>query len=382
MGELTSPGAGGVQLQFDIPLGPPSKGDGVGTPPNAGWYVEASSQELWKYGMNEMSQYGLRYHIFTLILCLSLLISFQDSEAKTFAYGKRVFERYCGLTIGLDAYESYASLFYNVKKGPPREIKARNEMEFYWKLFLHSLKPYYFLVQSSDYPLPHATALFKQNNRRSYHDLDWDLSSTETNVLEMLASGYEEPYAFSLFLGYLTPFWQITEPNEKRQIGSAISGFVLTIGNRHIRDLELIGDNWYEIKWSLKGDKGTKAHHMKWNTQLGGKFHNHPEIFDTFFFRLYRDHLDREHYGLSFWQNSSFEYRAQIPVKNLSSVSEIEDVFSLHYLDIGKKFPSRRWKGTVYTINTGIYWEKYRDSRNGNDPSKTWSFFLRPNVVF
>ena len=131
----------------------------------------------------------MQSHQLWLIVCLSVAVLPTSGEAKAFAHGKRLFDRYCGLTIGLDVYESYASVFCNIGRGPFQEVEVEHEMAFYWRPFLRSFKPHYLLVQATDYPLTHLAARVKRDDRGLYHDLDWELGSTETNVLDILASG-------------------------------------------------------------------------------------------------------------------------------------------------------------------------------------------------
>lgn len=317
------------------------------------------------------------------IIAVIMIIGFGHAAfAKTLAYGTRFYNRYCGLTIGLDPYESYVSVFCNLRTKPPQPIAAQSELEFYWLLFLKSFQPFYFLVQGTEYPLTHGTALFKQEIPGRYHQLDWNIAdSTRLNVLEILGSGYREPYALSFFVGYLTPFWS-NESGQKKQAGSASSGFVVTFGDRHIRNFNILKDNWYEIKWSLKGDQDTKDRFLKWNVQAGKKIHDHPELMNAWFFRLYRDHLNKNYCNVFSLQNTSLECRAEMPVQDLAVITHAQDAFSLLYLDAGKKFPSRRWKRIVYTVNAGISWEKYNDLVKVNKYIESLSFFVRPNIIF
>jgi hypothetical protein len=317
-----------------------------------------------------------------LIVSLSLLIWPTCSQAKALAYGRRFLSRYCGLTVGLDLYESYASVFYSIGEDTSKGVSVGDQTGSYWKLFLPSLRPCYLLFQVSDYPLTHGAALLRRHNLRLYHEFDWHVGRAETNILEMLASGYEEPHAFSVFLGHLAPFWRTDESGTRRQAGYSISGLVGTFGNRHVRQLELLRDRWYEIKWSLKGERGTAQRNLKWNVQFGVKLHDAPGIFDVFFFRLYRDHLDREHRGWSLWKNSSAEYRGQMPLQHLSLGSRMGDLFSLHCVDVGKKFPSRRWRRIAYSVNAGVFWRKYGTGATPHGSRGTPSFFIRPNVRF
>jgi hypothetical protein len=319
---------------------------------------------------------------FVVMTGLIIFVAHDFLQAKTFAYGTRFYQRYYGLTVGLDPYESYISVFCNLRTTPPPAIVAQSELEFYWLLFLRSFQPYYFLIQGTDYPLTHATSLFKHANPDLYHNLDWRLSDTDTiNVLQVLASGYEEPYAISFFVGYLTPFWN-NAAGQHKQIGSASSGFVFSFGNRHVRDLELINDNWYEVKWSLKGDQETKERFLKWNIQAGEKIHDNPSLLDAWFVRLYRDHLNRNYFNVFSLQNAGIECRAEMPIRNMASLDRIQDAFSLIYIDVNKKLPSRRWKQIVYTVDAGVSWEKYNDIIQAGKFIETLNFFVRPNILF
>jgi hypothetical protein len=157
---------------------------------------------------------------------------------------------------------------------------------------------------------------------------------------------------------------------------------VFTIGDRQVRDLELITDHWYEIKWSLKGDQEALDRFLKWNIQVGEKNHSNPALPDAFFFRLYRDHLDKNQHDVFSLENASLDCRAELPARDFSSLARLPDGFSLLYLDVGEKFPSRKWPRIVYTLNAGFSWKKYNDLAQANRYTKSLSFFVRPNVLF
>jgi hypothetical protein len=213
-----------------------------------------------------------------------------------------------------------------------------------------------------------------------YHRSSWHVTdSLSLNAFELLASGYEEPYALSLFLGYLAPFWGTGDQGQRKQVGSASSGFVFTIGDQHIRAMDLVVDNWYELKWSLKGSRETKDSFLKWNLQLGEKLHDSRAVMDAFFVRFYRDHLDKNDHTLFTLRNAGIEYRAEMPVQRPMDIQGVKDFFSLQYLDVGKKFPSRRWPRIVYTVNAGAVWQKYDEF---DHYSENLNFFVRPNVMF
>ena len=197
--------------------------------------------------------------------------------------------------------------------------------------------------------------------------------------MALLASGYEEPYALSFFVGYLTPFWGADETGQRRQAGSASSGFIFTVGDQHVRAMDLTADNWYEFKWSLKGTRESKDYFLKWNIQLGQKVHQNRSVMDAFFVRAYRDHLNKQNHAVFTLQNASAEYRAEMPVQRPVDIQGLADFFSLHYIDLGKKFPSRRWPRIVYAVNAGALWQKYDEF---DHYSENINFFVRPNVLF
>jgi hypothetical protein len=313
-------------------------------------------------------------------LALATLTWTQTAAAKSFAFGQKFLGRHYGVTLCLDPYESYVSVYYNLRTKPPGAIEAANEMEFYGKLFLKSFQPYYVLVQGTDYPLAHIGSALHHYRPEWYHRIDWrPADSLRLNAFELLASGYEEPYALSLFLGYLAPFWGTGDQGQRKQVGSASSGFVFTVGDLHLRAMDLLEDNWYELKWSLKGTRETRDSFLKWDIQLGGKLHDNRAVLDAFFVRAYRDHLDRKNHAVFTLQNAGIEYRAEMPMQRPAEIQGVRDFFSLQYIDLNKKFPSRRWPRIVYAVNAGAVWQKYDEF---DHYSENVSWFVRPNVLF
>jgi hypothetical protein len=272
------------------------------------------------------------------------------------------------LEVELDAYYSNIDLYLPLTAKPVPHLAEENEFRIYRHLLLSPL-PRYLVADFSVNPLPWAGVFIKRN------EPDWYARASVTdklNLVQALCAGFEEPYAASLFLGNVVNFQLPGAGSEgKGYIGLLVSG-----GNYHIKDSELIEDDWAEGEIKFKGDRTSPDSKFGWSCRLGIKQHRNPYIRDVYYVALRRDRIDYADNRFSFLRNSSIEYRFDMDRDSGKIIR--------HFFLIGKKVAVTRFKCAL-SISTGFLWEgadKYtgplRRTRGAGDAQ----FLLQPNLQF
>ena len=137
----------------------------------------------------------------SLAAYVGLLLAAPPVEAYTtaqhwFRHGHRIEH-----TLRLGPYDSYSSLFYDFKV----ERTPREALSLYRRLLVPSIIPRCALIQLSVYPLPTLPPYLNANFPDFYRRFE---VKDGLNLVRVLASGAEEPYALSLFVGDIVPFVQ------------------------------------------------------------------------------------------------------------------------------------------------------------------------------
>lgn len=190
--------------------------------------------------------------------------------------------------------------FYLTLGRPLVERDGDDELEIYRELLFNSAHPQVVVLQASAYPVPMAGVWMRRHNRDAYDDAELD--SLNLNWIQSLTSGFLEPVALSVFLGSVINF---ARPGERRlSTNKGKMGYQVRGGDRHIRENEIVPDDWYEIEWKLEGDRLFSNDHLSWKFSLGTKQNSNPEIADTGYVRLRRSNLDYRAPLLSFLTNS------------------------------------------------------------------------------
>lgn len=185
----------------------------------------------------------------------------------------------------LDAYYSNASIYIPLTNQAIKDIGEAGEFEVYRTLALQSFNPRFFLIEASINPLP-VLGLYLKREQRSFYD-DFDISD-DLNLIQAITEGFEEPYALSFFLGNVVRF---SSPGEyEKTSNKGYTGFLLSVGDQHIKDNVAIDDNWHELEWKLKGDKRFRDRNLSWSFRLGSKTHSHQDITDVYYLGLRRSH--------------------------------------------------------------------------------------------
>lgn len=317
-----------------------------------------------------------------------MLVSFSSAQEE----GKKY-----NFEFEFDPYYSDVAFYLSLTRRPVPFLGEENELAIYKNLLYDSPLPRFFLLELSVYPLPCLGVYLKKNHRQFYNYAD---IGEDANLIQSICSGFEEPYAVSIFLGNLVSFKpQSAEkgsPLNRRPVsssetwrrdmaeeaGKGYSGYLFSVGNYHIKDSELIKDNWYELEWKVKGDRIAPDRKMSWSFRIGAILHEHPEIKDVIYFSLRRDRIDYvtgEFYRTIF-KNTEFEYRFDLNKKNWKVVR--------HFFLAGKNFPLGSpvaKKKLVFKLRLGFLWEgeeKYTGSLARLKKEDYFQFLFRPNVEF
>ena len=273
-----------------------------------------------------------------------------------------------GCDVDVDPYYSSIEVFTGLAKEPRPHLGETSEKEIYRYLFQRAFLPRVLLVEFSCYPMPCLGVAIKRNLRDHYDRVQ---VSETTNLVNLVCEGFQEPYATSLFLGNLVSF---TPKGAAENIsGKAYMGYLVSAGNYHIKDSNLIEDHWAEIEWKIKGERITDKRKMKWSYRIGTKQHDNPYIMDVMYFSVSRDRVDFEE-G-SFLNNAGAEYTVDFDYRKMEAVR--------HFFLVGKSFPTK--KKYAFKLQVGFIWERgdiYTGPLQRLNGKDDFGYIFRPNIVF
>jgi len=274
--------------------------------------------------------------------------------------------------VELDPYYSSIGLYINLTRDPIPRFEGKTEWSVYRELLKKFYVPRTLIIETSINPLPYLGTIVKKEARNFYKSMR---VSKKFNLVQAVTTGFEEPWAASIFLGNVLEFRSVNQSFEGKKHG--YTGFLVDIGNFHIKDNELISDRWIQTEWKLKGEQFLRQRTLRWSFRFGGKFHGNGEILDSFFIAFRRGRTDFGQTDNLFLNNSGFEYIFDMDQRNLVGIR--------HYFIIDKKFPMKRKKvALVFAI--GFVWtsnKKYSGSLANLDPDRDpFQILFQPNIEF
>lgn len=269
-----------------------------------------------------------------------------------------------------DLYYSNISLNIPFTDKPLQYIHDAGELEIYSKLLLGSLIPRFMLLEASVMPLPLTGAGLKEYSGDFYRAAD---IGRNQNVIQWVTAGFEEPWAFSVFVGDMVRF---DRPGEsKLSSNKGYMGYLLSYSNQHIKNNVLIPDHSLEAEWKLKGERSFKEDKLSWSFRLGAKVHENRDIANTFYLGARRSDLDFRGNPFEFLRNSTFDFRIDFSQKSARPIRQ-------EYV-LGKKFPIKSW-GVALKLDAGLIWED-PERYSGILRDKVFqniTLVLRPNIQF
>jgi hypothetical protein len=270
-----------------------------------------------------------------------------------------------------DPYYTDVGMFLPISKDPILTITSDDELEIYRKLIEGSAIPRYMLLEASIYPLPILGTYLKSQNPDFYNR--WQVGSGGSNFLESATAGFQEPWAVSAFFGNIA---NLVRPGETRT-GSNMgyTGYLVSAGSKHIKENILIGDNWYELEWKIKGTRNFSNDKMQWSFRVGGKFHDNPYVTNVAYAAIHRNNLNANFPFLNWINNSELDFKMHFS-QLTSSIIRTEII-------MGKKYPLTDRSFTP-TLNIGLIWsspQEYSGPLSTSDKN-TITLVFRPSIEF
>ena len=239
---------------------------------------------------------------FVFILCLLIL-----TNTSVFAEDNTQDKQTIDIEYELDPYYTNIGLYYSLDDKPIPEIDDEKEENLYRRLLSSTLLPQFMLIEASINPLPILGVYIKKNHPEFYDDSE---VFGNVNLVQAITEGFEEPYALSLFFGSVVQYTRTGIKTKSKNKG--YMGYLFSVGDQHIRNNELVDDQWYELEWKIKGDLDFDNRILSWSFRIGGKNHDHSEIADVVYISLRRNHFNSIINGWSWINNSDMEYRMEL----------------------------------------------------------------------
>ncbi|HRY28728.1 MAG TPA: hypothetical protein P5079_01675 [Elusimicrobiota bacterium] len=270
----------------------------------------------------------------------------------------------------LDAYYTSVDYYVNLTQSPIPYHEFKSETDIYKKLILSSPIPRFLLLETSVNPLPLLGVYLKRQARDFYDDTQF---SEDSNLIRSITTGFEEPAAVSLFFGNIVDF----KPVKKRDYaeGRGHIGYLVSAGNYHIKDNDMMKDDWVETEWKVKGDRIYPDMELRWSFRIGAKFHARKEITDVYYLGVRRSRIHFKERGFSWLNNSGIMYKFDFDQSRLSAVQ--------HHFVVDKKFPLPD-KKVVPSLALGFLWrsEKKYTGDLGDARRTVFQFLFQPNIEF
>jgi hypothetical protein len=293
-----------------------------------------------------------------LVLLFSLLVTPLNSYAEN------------TLEFEFDPYYSNAGYYISLTDKPIPEIQTGDEIAIYDRLISSALsKPRFLLIEASVNPLPLLGVFIKRNYPEKYDSAE---IRGNINLVQALTEGFEEPYALSFFLGSIVQFAHTGETVKSKNKG--YSGYLLSVGSRHIVNNTLIDDEWVELEWKIKGDQDFNNKTLSWSVRVGGKIHQNRDISDVIYFGLRRNHLDSTSDEVSWFDNSDVEYKIALNKEDYSLVEQS--------LFINKKWPAPFMNKSAFELGIGFILERNKYSGALQSQADDFRLIIRPSFAF
>jgi len=269
-----------------------------------------------------------------------------------------------------DAYYTDVDLIIALTDSPIPHLAEKAESDIYRTLMSRSLIPRFIVLEASVNPMPYFGTYLKEHETGFYNNAK---ISGSFNWVKALTAGFEEPYAASVFVGNVVDF-DVPDNNDIK--GKGYIGYLFSAGTYHIKDNELIRDDWREFEWKIKGDRKSPIKKLGWSFRIGAKLHGNPNITDIIYLSFRRSRVDYQSGGDPLFNNSGFEYSVDMRQRTLSAIR--------HYFFVDKKWPIEN-RRMALSLAAGFVWEsakKYTGALAAGREKDDFQFILRPNIEF
>jgi hypothetical protein len=227
------------------------------------------------------------------------------------------------------------------------------------------------VLEASAYPMPILGTYMKGHAPGLYNS--GEIGHSSINVFQSATAGFQEPYAVSAFFGNVA---KLVRPNDNREVTNmGYSGYLISAGNKHIKDNVYIKDDWIELEWKIKGKFIYPDMKMDWSFRAGIKQNNNPDIVDVVYFSVHRSNLDIHAPFMTWLSNSDLDLKLFFSQANGKLVRQ--------EFIVGKKYPMAGRQYTP-TLDLGLIWaspDEYAGALR-TQPVKNWTLVFRPSVDF
>ncbi len=267
----------------------------------------------------------------------------------------------------LDPYYSNIGVFIPLKNEAIPTVALKNERDIYLGLLKDALTPSFFVIEISVNPLPILGVYLKKHQASFYNDAQL---SDNLNLIEVFTEGFEEPYALSFFLGNVIKF-TLPDETELKSINKGFSGFLVSIGDQHIRSNTLYDDHWMEVEWKLKGDRRIGDIYHSFSFRAGIKNHDHKNIENSYYFGIRREFFNSKVKKYGFFENIGIDFRMDFSQKTNNRIQS-------------ELFIDKRWPTPNAEISIGFGFKKVKDKylNELSDLNQDFQLILRPGISF
>ncbi len=270
-----------------------------------------------------------------------------------------------------DPYYTNVGFYTPLTSEPIPTITSDSEFEIYSKLVEGSAIPRFMLLEASVYPMPVLGTHLKGNSPDFYNQ--WETGKGGNNILEAATAGFQEPWAVSAFFGNIAKLVRPGETRSGNNMGH--TGYLVSAGSKHIKENVLIGDNWLELEWKIKGQRNFPNDKLQWSFRVGGKFHDNPDITNVAYAAIHRNNLNPNFPFLDWLKNTEVDFKIHV-AQGSGQLVRVEMI-------AGKKYPLPG-KNYTPTLNIGFVWSSPKEysSLLANHSQDTVTLVFRPSIEF
>ena len=271
----------------------------------------------------------------------------------------------------LDLYYSNISMFIDIdSENNVTDASDFSEQQIYSHLFSNAFRPNIILLEASLNPMPIAGLYFRRQNEELYQKTNIG----DFNLVRSLTAGFNEPYALSLFLGRMMVFNRAKKGH--LGVNRAFIGTMLSASGHTIKENRAYKNKSLIIEFKLKGTRQYTRHTLDWSFRVGSKLHSYHDFTNTLYMGVRRSRVDFDKSMFSVFYNTAYSAFFSVSAQTFQ-LTETE-------LTIAKKWPSRLFYKTVYSLEVGYLYngdEKYRGKLR-NEGTDNHVFIIRPSISF
>lgn len=274
----------------------------------------------------------------------------------------------------LDAYYTNVSAFIDLDKDNElTDATNQSEIDIYSNLMAKSWSPNIFLVEAAVYPM----SVFGLYFRKTNEDLYTKAKLQDYSLVKALTAGFEEPYAFSFFVGRMVVF-KNSERFEDEHIGKnrAYIGYLVSVGDYSIVNNLVYYNKWVNFEYKLKGTREQADRDLDWSFRIGYKANANEDFLDTIYVGARRSSTDYKRSPWLLQYNSAFNLMLESSAKDFyltGAEATIEKKFPISWND---KISAGIEIGYLYVSS-----EKYSGVLR-DDGVDNHQLILRPNLKF